>query len=131
VTPSHILVIGSEPLARKILDRLLRRFGYWPEVVSNELDALDALERTMVDVMIIDTETIGLDFAHLIKLVRMGRLGMDPLPVIALTIDSGGSVSRQLDELGLEAVLTKPVSPRLLLEALASVSQSQASSRAR
>ena len=83
----------------------------------------------MVDVLIVDTDTPGLDSAQLVKLVRVARLGERPLPVIALTIDGGGSLSRQFDELGLEAVLTKPVPPEKLLKALKMVSETQASSR--
>lgn len=123
-----ILAISSEPLTRKIMDRLLRRLGYSARVVANELDALDALDGTTFDAMIVDTGTIDLDVPHFVKLVRMGRLGMEPLPIIALGSD--GEVPL-LDELGVEAVLTKPLSPRALLDALAGVSKSQASSRGR
>ena len=97
-------------------------------IVSSESDALDVLDRTMVDVLIVDTETPGLGSAQLVKLVRMARLGERPLPVIALTINGGDSFSRQLDELGLEAVLTKPVPPRTLLETLSRVAKTKASS---
>ena len=40
------LTIAPNPLTRRLLERLLRQSGYWPTVVSNELEALDALERT-------------------------------------------------------------------------------------
>jgi len=127
----NILVIVFEALSRRIFERMLRRSGYWPTIVSSESDALDVLERTMFDVMIVDTDTPGLGSAQLVKLVRMARLGDRPLPVIALTIDGGDSLSRQLKELGLEAILTKPVPPEKLHSALKMVSETQASSPGR
>jgi CheY-like chemotaxis protein len=96
--------------------------------VSNESNALDVLENSMVDAMIVDMETLGLDGAQLIKLVKVARLGERPLPVIALTIDGDGPSSRQLEELGLDAILTKPVPPKTLLSTLTMVLETQASS---
>ena len=111
MTAIHVLAISSEPLTRRILNRFVRRFGYSARIVANELDALDALDDTMFDAMIIDAGTIDLDVWHFVKLVRMGRLGIEPLPIIALGSESD---ARELDELDAEAVLTKPLAPRAL-----------------
>ena len=97
---------------------MLGRAGYWPVIVSCEADALDALERTTFDVMIIDMETLGSDSAPLVKLVRMARIGARPMPVIALRIGSSTSMIHQLQEAGVAAILTKPVPPKALLETL-------------
>jgi len=107
---------------------MLGRAGHWPVIVSCEADALDALERTMFDVVIIDTETHCLDSAQLVKLVRMARLGARPMPVIALSDGGSTLVVRQLQETGAEAILTKPVPPKMLLETLTRVSSTRASS---
>lgn len=129
--PPKALVISSEPLARKVLDRLLRRYGYWAQLASNELDALDALdalEAADFDLMVLDTDTTDLDWSGLVKLVRVSRLGMEPLPVVALTSEDGSDAD-ELDQLAVEAVLTKPLSPRVFLEALTGLSARGASSR--
>jgi CheY-like chemotaxis protein len=123
-----ILVIVSEPLMQRIIQRMLERFGHWPEMVSCESDALDSLEQEIFDVMIVDTETLGSSAAQLVNLARMARLGMPPLPVIALGLDSSLSVVSQLEEAGVEAILTKPVPPKTLLETLTKISSTQASS---
>jgi len=107
---------------------MLGRSNDWPVIVSCEEDALDALERTMFDVMIIDTDTLGLDSAQLVKLVRIARLGTPPMPVIALGSGGSTSVVHQLQETGVEAILTKPVPPTTLLETLKWVSRTRASS---
>lgn len=126
--PPKALVISSEPLARKVLDRLLRRYGYWAQLAAGELDALDALEETDFDLLVLDTDTTDLDWSGLVKLVRVSRLGMEPLPVVALTSGHGGAAG-ELDQLAVEAVLTKPLSPRVFLEALTGLSARGASSR--
>ncbi|HRK96049.1 MAG TPA: response regulator [Rhodospirillales bacterium] len=126
--PPKALVISSEPLARKVLDRLLRRYGYWAQLAAGELDALDALEETDFDLLVLDTDTTDLDWSGLVKLVRVSRLGMEPLPVVALTSGHGGAAD-ELDQLAVEAVLTKPLSPRVFLEALTGLSARGASSR--
>ena len=98
-------------------------------IVSSEADALDALENVMFDAMIIDTETLGFSSAQFVKLVKMARLGARALPVIALTVNREGPVSRELDKIGIEAILTKPVPPGRLLDILSRISRNQASSR--
>lgn len=128
---SDILTIAPNPLTRRLLERLLRQSGYWPTVVSNEFEALDALERTTFTAMIIDTESVNFDFEHFLKLVGMARLGMPHLPVIALTTDSDSFALQQLSGIRLEAVLMKPVRPELLLETLAGTLPSAASTRGR
>ena len=122
------MIIASEPLAQRILKRMLGRSGYWPVIVSCEADALVALEHTIFDVMIIDAETLGLRSAQLVQLVRVARLGAHPLSVIALSNASSTSVVRQLEETGVDAILTKPVPPKTLLETLTRVSSSLSSS---
>ena len=124
----NILTIVSEPLAQRILKRMLGRAGYWPVIVTCEADALVALEHTIFDVMIIDAETLGLGSAQLVKLVRFARLGAPPLPVIALSSGTSTSVVRELKEIGVEAILAKPVPPKTLLETLTRVTTTQASS---
>lgn len=126
--PQKALVISSEPLARKVLDRLLRRQGCWAQLASNELDALDALEGADFDLLVLDTDTPDLDWSGLVKLVRMSRLGMDPLPVIALTSGPGGAAA-ELGQLAVAAVLTKPLTPRVFFEVLAGLPERGASSR--
>jgi DNA-binding response OmpR family regulator len=106
---------------------LLRGYGYWAQLASNELEALDALDETTFDLMILDTDTVGLDWANLVKLVRMSTLGLAPLPVIALTA-GGDDVVAEVDGLAVEAVLTKPLSPEVLLQALTGLSAGKASS---
>jgi CheY-like chemotaxis protein len=110
-----------------VLDSLLKGHGYWAQLASNEMEALDALDETAFDLMILDTDTAGLDWASLVKLVRVSTLGMAPLPVLALT-SGGEDVSAKLGELAVEVVLTKPLSPEVLLQALTGLSAGGASS---
>ena len=126
-----VLAIVSEPLAQRILKRVLERSGHWSVIVSCESDALDALEAVMFDAMIIDIETLGLGSPQFINLVRMARVGLPRLPVIALNINSSASFLQQLDEIGVEAILAKPVPPTALIDTLNRVSNARASSSGR
>ncbi len=128
---SDILTIASNPLARRVLERLLRQSGYWPTVVSNEFEALDALERTTFTAMIIDTESINFDLERFVKLVAMARIGMPHLQIIALTTSSDSFALQQCNDARLDAILMKPVRPELLLETLAEALPSAASTRDR
>lgn len=109
------------------MDSLLKGYGYWARLASNELEALDALDETAFDLMILDTDTLGLDWVNLVKLVRVSTLGLAPLPVVALT-SGGEDVAAELDQLAVEAVLTKPLSPEVLLQALAGLASGRVSS---
>ena len=114
----EVLAIVSDPLAQRILKRMLERAGHWPWVVSGEVHALEALDRALFDALIIDIDTLGAGTVRFISLVRMGRLGMSPLPVIALEFNTSASLLHQLEGLGVAAILRKPVAPKTLLDSL-------------
>lgn len=97
-------------------------------IAAGEVDALDALDTMFFDVIIIDVETLGFGSAQLVKLVNVANLGSPPLPIIAITNDVESSMLSQLADLGIEAILTKPVSPQELLSTLVRVIHDRASS---
>jgi DNA-binding response OmpR family regulator len=83
-------------------------------VESNDgLDALDAVERGGVDLLILDLDMPRLDGFGVLDELR-ARMRTASLPVIVLTAHSGESEEKALD-LGAHDYLTKPVQTRSLV----------------
>ena len=117
-TGLRVLVAEDNPVNQKVTRRLLERAGHSVVVVDNGEDALDALEMQSFDAFIVDINMTRLGGLDTVKLYRMGSLGQQHLPIIALTADATADTRRAAEEAGVDAYLTKPVEPRRLLDTL-------------
>jgi DNA-binding response OmpR family regulator len=77
------------------------------------LDALEAVERSRVDLLILDLEMPRLDGLGVLDELR-AQIRTAALPVIVLTAQHGESEEKALD-LGAQDYLTKPVQTRSLV----------------
>jgi DNA-binding response OmpR family regulator len=119
--PKHryqILVAASNPANRKILGSMLARAGHIVHFAEDVDEARQGLEARDVDALLLDlTGYAGADYGA----ARQCRRVRPTLPIIALTGDSAELAARRAREIGLDAVLPKPVEPRRLVAALAAV----------
>lgn len=114
---TKILVVEDEKALSEPLAYLLRREGFEVSVVDNGLSALQAVENTPPDLMLLDLMLPGLSGTEVCREVRL-RSG---LPIIMLTAkDSEVDIVVGL-ELGADDYVTKPYSSRELLARIRAV----------
>jgi len=116
-----ILVADDNRTNQKVIAKILERAGHAVTMVEDGEAALDALESGPFDAVLMDVNMPRLDGLEATKLYRLTELGGARLPIIALTADATPEMARSCIEAGMDACVTKPVEPRLLLDSLAAL----------
>ncbi len=115
IHPSTILVVENEVSNRLLIERVLSTRGYRCLSASNGREALEILDRELVDLILTDLSMPVLDGYQTTQLIR-ARPGMERVPIVAVTafaLSDEGEAARQI---GCTEYLTKPFKPRQLLE---------------
>lgn len=120
VTKKHVLVVDDEPLLVRLNKRRLENDGYNVSVTTSSLDALDLVLKDPgeYDILLTDLTMPGLSGIELIQKVL---LHVPTLPVIVLTGMNDLEVEKNLYDLGVKAVLEKPLLDDGLVENVARV----------
>jgi two-component system, sensor histidine kinase RpfC len=113
-----VLVADDNAANCKILKKILEIAGHQVEVVSDGEEALAALERARFDLALLDINMPDVTGYEVAKLYRMSHVGEWRLPIVALTADVTTETERLCREAGMDAVLTKPMEPAQLLNAI-------------
>ena len=107
----HILVVDDDPEIRHLLKQYLEKSGYQVTAVGEGGGMWMALERTRVDLIVLDLMLPGEDGLELCRTLRT----RSKVPVIMLTA-RGDEMDRVLGlEMGADDYLAKPFSARELL----------------
>ncbi|MFT3924063.1 MAG: response regulator [Myxococcales bacterium] len=113
VEPEHvcrILVVDDEPMLRDLCSALLADWGYDPMEAQDGLDALEKLEETPVDAVLLDVNMPRLRGDALLARLREER---PQLPVIIMSSEAD-SVRENVLGLGASSFLVKPFRPSQL-----------------
>jgi len=111
-TPAdHILVVDDDPEIRRLLTQYLEKNGYRVTAVAEGGGMWMTLERTRIDLIVLDLMLPGVDGLELCRDLR----SRSKVPVIMLTA-RGDEMDRVLGlEMGADDYLAKPFSARELL----------------
>ena len=117
----RIIIADDSTTARMFIKRCLQIIGLGDaEIIEAEhgKEALAAAKAQPADLLLTDLNMPVMDGETLVKWVRASpKLG--DLPIIVITSAGNPAKEAQLLELGAHRVLNKPVSPPVLMEALA------------
>lgn len=109
----RVLAVDDHPDNLDLLARHLRRQGLEVETATNGLSALECLESTGFDLVLLDVLMPGLDGCETLHRIKSSPATAD-LPVIMISaLDELASVTRCI-EAGAEDYLPKPFDPTLL-----------------
>jgi two-component system NtrC family response regulator len=102
----NVLVIEDEMLQRELLSQLLKKEGYSIYEAENGMEALSIVEKTPIDVCIVDLRLPDTDGVTLIKEIKRRDPEIDIIMVTAY-----GSIETAIEALksGAQDYLTKPV----------------------
>ena len=114
----RILLAEDNVVNQKVALRLLDRLGYQADVVSNGLEALDALEQQRYDVVLMDVQMPELDGLDASRRI-CERWPADSRPrIVAMTANAMPEDREACLAAGMDDYVAKPISPDVLAKAL-------------
>ncbi len=120
----RILVAEDNPVNQKLAVRMLEKMGHDVSLVSNGREAVEAVESSEFDVVLMDIQMPGMDGLQATAAIRQRQAdaGVDePIPIIALTAHAmTGDRDRCLDA-GMDGYVTKPIDSKQLVLAIEGV----------
>ncbi|HTT73493.1 MAG TPA: ATP-binding protein [Thermoplasmata archaeon] len=119
--PLRVLVVEDSPVNQQVADLLLRRLGYRAEFVESGELAIEAVERSAFDVVLMDIELGGLDGVEATRRIRAQRgVAADDPWIVALTAHGSGPEIQRMRAAGMNDYLPKPMRLEELRKALES-----------
>jgi PAS domain S-box-containing protein len=117
----RLLLAEDNIVNQKVAMRMLGRLGYHADVVSNGLEVLQALERQMYDVILMDIQMPEMDGFEAARAIR-NRWPKDGPKIIALTAFALEGDRERCIEAGMDGYISKPVKMEELVSILTRVS---------
>jgi CheY-like chemotaxis protein len=117
--PGRILVVDDQDAVSDLLVNLLTPYGHDIDVAVNGYDAVQASQRAPYDLILMDINMPVMDGFAAVRAIRGGCPLNSDTPVLALTAAGGESRLQACLSVGMNAMLTKPIMPSALLNAVA------------
>ncbi|MEW6703676.1 MAG: ATP-binding protein [Pseudomonadota bacterium] len=119
VRPLSVLVAEDHPVNRKYIAALLDKLGHRASFADDGEQAVQAVQRTPFDVVLMDLHMPGLDGLAATRAVRALPGPARHTPIVALTADAFAETRERCLAAGMDDFLAKPVQPGALAEVLA------------
>jgi len=119
----HILIAEDDVCSRIILSCILNKKGYATTLASDGQEALDIISKSdsnghRIDLLITDIEMPRLKGTELIRSIRQSE---NCLPVIVMTGSDDDEILGEVDALGIEHILKKPLEKTILFRRIDTV----------
>jgi two-component system, sensor histidine kinase len=115
--PGHVLIVDDNDTNCRLLAALLESFGVTSEIANSGEQAIGFVQKTSFEAVLLDLNMPGMSGLETAEELRNIQSESD-LPLIAVTAALESIGDERLQEAGFEKVLTKPLSPAALYEAL-------------
>lgn len=109
----HILIVDDEPNVGDVLSIYLRRENFSVSIARDGASALEAIERTPPDLLVLDLMLPEVDGLQIVR--RLRDRDESDVPIIILTAKTEEADRILGLELGADDYVTKPFSPRELV----------------
>ncbi len=113
----RVLVVDDEPVARRILERILSDNGYEPLVVENGAQAWQVFQEIVVSLVITDWVMPDMDGLELVRRIRAARRPAYTYSIL-LSAKEGRSSFLEGMKAGADDFLSKPIDQETLLARL-------------
>ncbi len=117
-TPRKILVADDNRTNRNVLGAILGSVGHEVTMVTDGDEALDALERSGFDILLLDINMPRLNGIDACTMWRQIEGGRQHLPIIGVTADATSETEVRCRNAGMDLRITKPVDAKLLLASI-------------
>lgn len=105
---TDILLVDDNELHRELISRMLEHVGYEADIVTNGVEALEAMESKNYQLILMDLAMPHMDGFDTTRSIRNAETEAEPyiIAITALNIDTPKETIR---EAGMDDVLLKPV----------------------
>jgi chemotaxis protein histidine kinase CheA/CheY-like chemotaxis protein len=118
-TGKTVMVVDDSITVRKVTSAILKRNGMNVILAKNGMEAVELLQTTKPDVMLLDIEMPKMDGFEVAAYVRRQEDGIRNLPIIMITSRIGDKHRMRAEEIGVNQYMCKPFQEVNLLEAIA------------
>ena len=115
LTGLHILVVDDNRVNRLVAIKSLEALGATGEAVEGGQEALDAVQTTPFDLILMDVNMPGMDGMEATRRLRALSGDVAQLPVIAMTADVMTHHQKNYQAAGMDGFVPKPFAPSQLL----------------
>ena len=119
IRAGRILVVDDQEAVAELLVNLLTSYGHTVDIAGNGYDAVEACRRAPYDLILMDINMPVMDGFAATRAIREGCPFNDESPILALTAAGGEPRTRACLAAGMNAMLTKPIVPSTLMNAVA------------
>lgn len=105
--PLNILVAEDNIMNQRLILKVLGKLGYSPDLASDGLEAINALEHKKYDIILMDIQMPNLDGLEATRIIRK-KYGAKPL-VLAMTANALTEDKLSCYKAGMDAYLAKPI----------------------
>ena len=115
LTAKRVLLVDDNEVNRKVASTFLSLQGTVIVEAVNGLGALDQLEQSSFDLVLLDIQMPIMDGVETIKRIRTAKEDWCSIPVIALTADAMQGDREKYLDLGMNGYISKPIDPKSLI----------------
>jgi CheY-like chemotaxis protein len=113
----RVLCVEDSPYGRVVLNTILREFGDRVDFVPSGEAAINALKSGIFDIVLMDVTLNGADGFAVTRQIREMPKPAGEIPIIGISARS--HAESEAKSAGMDAYLSKPVSPAALAETMA------------
>ncbi|HIJ90986.1 MAG: response regulator [Desulfobulbaceae bacterium] len=111
----HVLVAEDDAVNRMLVEELVRQQGFAVTSVENGRQALDAVERLDIDLVLMDIQMPEMDgIEATAQIRRKEQESGGHLPIVALTAHAMKGDEERFLAAGMDAYVAKPLNPKIL-----------------
>lgn len=115
MTTKSLLIVDDNPENLKLILMILATGGYELVTAADALQALNAIEQRMPDLILLDLQLPGMDGLELTRRLRAAPATRS-IPIVAVTAYAMKGDETKARDAGCDGYLVKPVDKRLLRE---------------
>lgn len=117
---SQILIADDNEINRLVLERMVTSWGYEVRMAGTGYEVVDEFDKSPPRLILMDIDMPGLDGYHAAQRIRAKEVlkGRKPLPILAVTAHLASDMRRRCVESGMDDLLPKPISRRILARRL-------------
>jgi signal transduction histidine kinase/ligand-binding sensor domain-containing protein/ActR/RegA family two-component response regulator len=116
--PMKILIAEDNPVNQQLIEHILHKLGYAPELVDNGQDAVERVSEDSFDVVLMDIQMPIADGLEATRQIRKNGLRKRPVAIIALTADAQEEDRQLCLSAGMDDYMSKPIKLERLMELL-------------